>query len=535
MQKVIIIFLFVFTSNILYSEGIHINKIFYDRQRVFEPEDKDWFFASEFLNFFHTTTKQYVIEDELLFKSNSITDEDYLYETERNLRNIGLFTNVRIELDSIGFDRYDAYVVTKDRWSFYPSVPFGTGGGEVKYGIKLEEFNLLGTGTYIRLEAVNRTENNIEWHGKFNIKNRRFLRTPFSVDFTLDAHKYKTIQSLTVVKPFFDLDTKYSFGTSFYNAFGSNFVYNRNQEKELVPFNEQNYYAFFSSSWYRNDKIYANGAIEFNNTDRLDTLRFAYSNSGKLLMMFSSVSQKFYPLKKVNYYDTEDMAIGGYGSATLGRIFEMGSKVGDYGFYVGGQGEISFYNGSTYLFGQLTGSTLFRSAVPKYTYQEFMGLLFQKIAEPLVLAIRVREQVTWNWLDAYRQLLLDNERGMRGYDLNQLSGDNRILTNIELRFFPDIPVWMFNFSGVIFTDIGTVWKKNQQIFDQQFYTSVGAGIRIHFTKSSNPSHTFRIDFAYNTFDKKFGGISISTKQLFSAFQNHEYRIPSVFGTEYDLE
>lgn len=536
MSKSIFILLFAITFQFeLLAQGFQVRNIYIETKKVFEPDDKDWFFASDFLNFFHHTTRKYVIEDELLFKPNSITDEDYIYETERNLRKRSLFSSINIELDSIGFNSYDVYVTTKDRWSLYPSIPFGTGGGEYKYGLKLEEYNFLGTGTYLKGELLYRSENNIGLSSQFYLDKKRFLRTPFNLELNLYSSKIKTNQQLNFSKPYFNLDTKYSYGIYLNNSFGQTYLYNQVEENKIVDYSSQDFKLFFSRSWYRFDKIFFNAAIELNNSEiKSHNLRRAFDNSGKLLIMFSSLSQKFYPVNKVNYYHTEDIPIGGYGSATLGKIFPIADKDGDNSYYVAGQGEISYYDGHIYLFGQLTGSSSFIKSKGRYTYQEFLGLGFYRITENLLLTARIYQQTTWNW-DAFRQLLLDNDRGLRGYDLNKLWGDNRIINNIELRYFPNLPLFVFNFSGVLFADIGTVWNQEQKITETQFYSSVGAGLRLHFTKSSDGGQTIRIDFAYNLYEKKFGGIIISTKQLFSAFGEHTYKIPKVFGNDFDVE
>jgi outer membrane protein assembly factor BamA len=128
---------------------IRVGNIYIERREVFDPNDPDWFFLSPLLNSLHTRTYEYIIRDELLFEENEMTDYDYLMETERNIRAIGLFTDVVLEVDSIGFNSYDIYITTKDRWSTYPALLFGTGGGEVNYGARLEEHNFAGTGTYI--------------------------------------------------------------------------------------------------------------------------------------------------------------------------------------------------------------------------------------------------------------------------------------------------------------------------------------------------------------------------------------------------
>ena len=250
--------------------------------------------------------------------------------------------------------------------------------------------------------------------------------------------------------------------------------------------------------------------------------------------MFSSVSQRFHPVEKINYYHIEDMPIGGYGSATLGKVFPIGSKNGDNAYYVGGQGEISHFDGNFYVFGQLTGASSFMRSNGVYTYQEFLGLSFYKPADWIVIAGRIRQQTVWNWF-GYRQLLLDDARGLRGYTLNKIIGENRILGNFELRFFPDWTIWVFKLAGDAFFDIGTVWDQDQKLINSQFYSSIGAGLRLDFTKSANPNHTLRIDFAYNLHDGKLGGIIITTRQLFSAFGSHNFRLPELFGINNDIE
>ncbi|MBX3044537.1 MAG: hypothetical protein KF896_12550 [Ignavibacteriae bacterium] len=516
------------------AKEIRVGKVILDKKKVFEKNDKDWFFAAPLLNALHATTKDFIIMDEVLFRSGDFIDEDYFLETERNLRKTNLFTYAYIELDSVGDNTYDTYIVTKDRWSFYPSLLFGTGGGVTNYGGRLQEFNLLGTGTAVTAEALYRGENNIGWQGIGIIEKQRLFRTELTLFASLLSNEYRTNQYIELYKPFRTLDTEYSYGFTGLNSFGEDFIFQGRDSFILAPFEEQVGRFYFSKSWRKQDRIFATGMIEYHQVDRpMENTRQVFDNSGKFLLMFSSVSQDFYISEKVNYYHVEDMVVGGYGSATLGKIFSIGSR-GEDRYYVGAQGEVSYYNGRSYLYGMMTGASAFSQSVATYTYQEFLGLGFTKIADGLVLAARFRQQTAWNWR-AFRQLVLDNDFGLRGYDANIFSGENRIISNVELRYFPDLPVWIVNLSGVAFWDIGAVWNQDNEIWETPFYNAAGLGLRIHFNKSSSPSHTMRIDFAYNFHDGKFGGIILSTKQLFSAFGNHDYKLPQIFGSGIDLE
>ncbi len=513
---------------------IRVGKIHIDRQKVFEPTDKDWFFAADFLNNFHTVTKKYIVQDEILFKSGDYVDDDLLYETERNLRRTGLFTRARIEIDSVHDDTYDIYINTKDRWSLYPSALFGSGGGKTNYGGRLEEFNLFGTGTLVSSEALFRNESNIGWQGTARLYQRKIYGTNLSIDFNLMSNKIRTEQNIKLQRDYLTLEDPMAYGVDLTNNFGRDFIFQGKKETTLIPMNEQKADFWFSRAWWRKDRVFITAWAEYQKAERgLEENSRAFDNSGKLLFAFSSVSQEFFMLDKVNSYYPEDVTIGGWGSAILGKVFPIASKGESY-YYVAGQGERSYLSKKVYLFGQLTGASAFSRAAAYYTYQEFLGLGFYRITENLLLAANIRQQTVWNWAKQ-RQLILDNDAGLRGYDLNSFAGDNRMVSNVELRFFPNITAFLFNLSGVAFFDVGSVWRQDIKLTKAQFHNSAGLGLRLHFTKSDNPDHIFRIDFAYNFDEKRFGGIVFSTRQMFSAFKNHEFRLPKLFGTEFDYE
>jgi outer membrane protein assembly factor BamA len=528
----IILILFpLFTS----AQEFRAGKIYIERRDVFERTDKDWFFAAPVMNAIHVKTRNYVIEDELLFSEGELITEDLILETERNLRGTGLFTWVRIELDSVYDDTYDVYVVAKDRWSTYPALLYGTGGGESNYGGRLEEFNLAGTGTYVSGEALYRTENDIGWQGGINISQRRLFRSELGLLASLTAHKYRTQQFLSIHKPYRTLRTKNAYGIYGQNTFGNDFLYSNTDTASLIPFHEKRVNFHYSHAWFHWDRIFFSVMAEWEDVERGDSIyRQAYDNSGFFLVQFSSVSQDYKVIRKVNAYYDEDMPIGGYGSATMGRIFPIGSKDGEQFYYVGAEGEQSYYNGRSYLYARVSAGSAFKGSIGKYTYQDFTGLGFVRISDDFLLAARMVQQTAWNW-DAFRQLVLDNDAGLRGFEANTLTGDNRIIGNLELRAFPDVNLWIFDLSAAAFYDIGSVWNQDTEIFNTNFYNSAGLGIRFHFTKSASPSHTFRIDAAYNITDGKFGGIVFTTRQMFSAFGVHDFKLPRLFGTTIDYE
>jgi len=509
--------------------------IYIENGNVFDSTESNALYVKDVMNALHTITKPYVIQDELLFRKDDELTEQTILETERNLRQTGLFTEVRIELDSTGFDYYDVYVVTKDRWSLTPSILYGTGGGISEYGGRISEKNLLGTGNKLEFEGLYRNENDIKWQGYAALEMPRVFRSDFSLLASLRANRFRTDQNINFIDPYRNTQDLLSYGMLLQNSFGSDFLYLNNLDTAiLLPFQERIGQAYFSRAINKDNRLFFTGLVEYNQTDRgIPQSRRAFDNSGKILIQFSSLSQKFIPVERVNLFRTEDLVVGGYGRVVLGKIFPIESS-GDNLLYLGGQGEQSYYDGKNYLFGQLTAGSAFKGAVASYTYQEFLGLGFHRLDENITLAASFRQQTAWRW-GALRQLILDNDFGLRGYDANRFAGDNRLLANAEIRYFTGLDLWLFDFELAGFYDIGTVWDQSIKITESQFYNSVGLGLRFHSRKTSGEHSIFRVDFAYNMFDGKFGGVIFTTNQLFSPIKDHLYKLPQLFGIEFDAQ
>lgn len=509
--------------------------IIIENGNVFDSTESNALYVKDVMNALHTITKPYVIEDELLFRKDDDLTEQTILETERNLRQTGLFTEVRIELDSTGFDYYDVYVVTKDRWSLTPSILYGTGGGISEYGGRLSEKNILGTGNRVEFEGLYRNENDIKWQGYAALEMPRVFRSDFSLFASLRANRFRTDQNINFIDPYRNTQDLLSYGMMLQNSFGSDFLYLNNLDTAiLLPFQERVGQAYFSRAINKDNRLFFTGLVEYNQTDRgIVQSRRAFDNSGKILIQFSSLSQKFVPVERVNLFRTEDLVVGGYGRVVLGRIFPIESG-GDNLLYLGGQGEQSYYDGTNYLFGQLTAGSAFKGATASYTYQEFLGLGFHRLTDDITLAGSFRQQTAWRW-GALRQLILDNDFGLRGYNANRFAGDNRLLANAEIRYFTGLDLWLFDFELAGFFDTGSVWDQSVKITESQFYNSVGLGLRFHSRKTSGEHSIFRVDFAYNMYDGKFGGIIFTTNQLFSPIKDHLYKLPQLFGIEFDAQ
>jgi len=511
-----------------------IRDIVLDQRDVFDRRHNDWFFAGDILNAFHTMTKPYLIEDELLFEEGDDLDTVDLLETERNLRRTGLFSAVRVYTEPVGADSVDVVVYCQDRFSLRPAILFGTGGGITNIGGKVDEINVAGTGTKILVQGLYRTENDIGWEGLVQLYQRRLFRTELSLNASLMANQYRTDQTLGITRPFRTLSTPVAYSISGTNAFGRDFAY-VNKQPILLPFHQRSLNTWISQAYGDRDRLFMTGSVSADWVQRtIPSSRQAFDNTARLLVAFSSIRQNFQRSVFLNGYETEDLQTGAWGTAVMGRVFSMGNG-GESMWYIGGQAEQSAYVAKdVYLFGRVGAGSRFGDRRAKYTYLEVMGLGHLRISPHVVIAARLRSQTAWNW-SAFRQLVLDNDAGLRGYAANQLAGDNRLIGNAEFRWFPDWKVWILGLSGALFYDGGTVWNQGTGLNGTRFHHAVGFGIRFHNLKASGEDATFRFDFAYNLDERRFTGIIFTTDQLFSAFGQHQFKVPDVFGRDIDVE
>jgi outer membrane protein assembly factor BamA len=506
-----------------------ISKITVERHEVYDRETGTWFFAGDLLNSIHGLTKEHIITDEILFEEGDELDMNLIAETERNLRGTGYFTEAYFVFDTLEDGSVHAHLVTQDKWSTSPTPIASYKAGVRQYGGRFTESNLFGYGTNIRLEIVNTNRNNTGWQGDLSLTQRRLFRSEMNVGGRLFGNKYKTVQNLDITKPYRTIATPWAWSLNGTNSYGSDFLF-KNGLAEQLFYKERFGQGWLSHKWLRDAQVFVSGYVsaEQNERDR----RLAFDNSGKALVAFSSLKQHFFKDKKLNGYQTEDIVTGGWGTVVLGKVFPI-APGGDNMVYVGARAEQStlLMDKRLYLFGQFTAGSGYGQSRAQYTYQEAVGKTFFRFSESSVISAQIRQQTAWNW-NALRQLVLDNQSGLRGYAPNQLAGENRILGNVEWRYFMHFPVWFFRFSGALFYDVGTVWNQTQKLHQTRWHHSAGPGFRFHTTTGG--SLLLAADLPYNFDTKNFNPV-LSSSYAFSIFDSHGYDHPRIFGEEYDLE
>jgi len=124
-----------------------IDTIIVVNRNVFDLRDSDApGFIARLANRLHARTRAGVIRGTLLVDDGDVYDSARVAESERALRNLHVFSRVRIDTTRLD-GRLALRVATTDGWSTKPQLGYSAAGGDVTWLLGLVEDNLLGTAT----------------------------------------------------------------------------------------------------------------------------------------------------------------------------------------------------------------------------------------------------------------------------------------------------------------------------------------------------------------------------------------------------
>ena len=123
-----------------------VDTIVIQNHNVFDATGDGPRFVARLANALHVTTRAAVIRRTLLFDAGDRYDSARVTESERALRALGIFRQVK--LDSTRLDgRLALRVFTADGWSTKPQTNLSSAGGSVRWELGMVEQNFLGTAT----------------------------------------------------------------------------------------------------------------------------------------------------------------------------------------------------------------------------------------------------------------------------------------------------------------------------------------------------------------------------------------------------
>jgi len=131
-----------------------IGEIHYTRLPIFNEaiaEENNAVFR--WANRFHILTRQRTISQQVLFERGQEFETRLLEESARLLRSQGYFYDADIRPVRRCGEEVDVEVITKDNWSFTPSIAFDRSGGENTFSFGLRDSNILGLGKQLAIAS----------------------------------------------------------------------------------------------------------------------------------------------------------------------------------------------------------------------------------------------------------------------------------------------------------------------------------------------------------------------------------------------
>ena len=496
----------------LEAAGAVIGEIHVDSEDIFDltdpREDKPLYSLA---NWLHIRTRPDVIRRQLLFASGERVSARLIDETERNLRGNDYFYDVAIRPLDVHDGVVDIQVKTRDTWTLVPTANLSRSGGVNRGGLGFRDSNFLGTGTRFsigRKASSDNTGNTAPASLDLQLSQANAFDGHTALSYNLSRFADGRHDGLSVARPFYALDTRWSAGASgarddrtIFSFVGANTavpIYRRREDTASVA---GGWSPGLADGWTHRYSLGLSWLSD-NYSPAADASPDVQIPTDRTLvspfLQYEAVQDDFRKVVNRDLIErTEIFAMGLHANAQFGRSLpQLGSTqyVSMYsgglskGFDVGSSGtllasgSVSGEYGDHHSDRQL-GDTSFKY----YLAQSASSVFFASFA-----ADRLR------FKDGSQQLLLGGDNGLRGYPAHYQSGDRRVLFTAEQRIYTDwFPYRLFRVGGAIFLDAGRAWNGplDETPANRRWLADVGFGIRVLNARSSSGT-TLHVDFAF---------------------------------------
>ena len=509
----------------LEAAGARVGEVRVRTGDIFDTEDpKEDKLLFRWANALHIQTRASVIERALLFKSGDPLSVALIEETERLLRRARYLYDVQIRPGAFHDGVVDIDVLTRDTWSLDPGFSAGRSGGVNSSGIRLKEYNLLGTGTSLsfgRSNTVDRSSN------EFQFSNDRAFGSWTALNYSLARNSDGRRDAASVVRPFYALDTRWAAGITASRDNRIDALYNDGNVVSEYRHRQQQAEVFGGWSPGRVEGWVQRFSLGVSLLDDSFALEPGRVMSSSLPTDEKLVSPFFrYELIEDRYEKKQNrnlIARPEFFALGLASTVQLGwASTG-----LGSTRDALLYSGSVSrgfepapahtliaaatLSGQFWGGQVRRQRLgtqATYYLPQDKHWLFYAAAAGDMLSNPA----------AADTLLLGGDNGLRGYPLRYQSGHRRALFTVEERVFTDLYVWrLFRIGGAAFFDAGRAWGgSNINTLNPGWLSNAGFGLRILSARAAF-SNVLHLDVAFplnTTADLKKVQFLLKTKTSF---------------------
>lgn len=488
----------------LEAAGARIGQIRVVTDDIFDLADpKEDKLLFRWANALHIRTRPAVIEHALVFKSGETLSVARIDETERLLRRNRYLYDVQIRPLAWHDGVVDLEVRTRDTWSLDPGFSAGRSGGANSSGIKLKEYNLLGTGTslsYGRSNTVDRSSNTFQFSAD------RILGTWTSLDLSTSRNSDGRRDAVSLVRPFYALDSNWAAGITASRDDRIDPIYDAGNVASEFRHRQRQAEAFAGWSTGRVDgwvQRYSVGTSLIDDRYSLEpgrVLPAALPPDERLVgpfVRYELIEDRFEKLQNRNLMARpEFFALGLAASVQLGWAGKDWGSTRDTLLYIASisrgfePAPEHVLTASASITGQYSDGQAKRQRLgvqSQYYIPQGRRWLFYASASADTLTKP----------NPAETLLLGGDNGLRGYPLRYQNGQRRALFTVEERFFTDAYVWrLFRVGGAAFFDVGRAWGGNAtNTVNPGWLSNVGAGLRIVSVRAAF-SNVLHVDVAF---------------------------------------
>ncbi len=483
-------------------------------------------FIFRLANKMHIVTRASIVRRELLLGPGDIYDTALINESIRNLRGLPYLFKADILLKKDESRKNIMVVNTSDRWSTITGVSFHRGGRRDDLQIGIEENNLLGCGIFMSHDYFI-LEDDRNYY-QMEIRDNRFAGQKMSLGLVYSDNPRVGRLALSAGKPYYSLSQKWA-GNVCYSRVNKRVDYYINEilaardrlnNKGLQLTNNYrigpDHIKYYFIALYGYNDINWRGR-SFSNTEMygLETTRSILPEEGRdstihyVQAGFRLQQIRFAEYTRLNRFcKPEDVNHGLDVTVSAGAGFPRRQE--RYQYYALAPQLTTSYKSSLLIFGVFgqqwqAGDRVLRRKINYY----FKGYGQCHRNHTFVMGISyLSDRLQESGLTLY----LDEDNGLRGYPAYYSSGENRLIINLEHRYFSNVEVLSVGLGGVAFVDIGNVWTREGCFSIRDTRTSFGFGLRFGITRSTQ-AEIIRIDFAYAPKLENWQ-ISVGTGQFF---------------------
>ena len=488
----------------LEAEGAIIGEIRIENQNIFDLDDpRENNALYRLTNKLHIRTRPSVIRRALLFKSGEPVSAQVIEESERLLYSSGFLYEATIRPIAYRDGIVDVEVITHDTWTLDPGLGFSRSGGDNKSSFGLSELNLFGTGIAIEYKQSNNDGVTTE---QFQYRQPQLFGTRGVINYVYDELENGDRQAVSVVRPFYELDARWSAGVSGFtsdileSAYTNGIVSGqyRVERKSASVFG--GWSKGLINGWTRRYSVGLDYTKEINSeapgqpappTLPADEIRVAP------FVRFSIVEDNFAKLTNRDQIErAEYFELGfranikvGYGATALGSTrpswsytaaISNGLEMKNARMLVAAAGVTGIYADGD------DEDQLFSGGLKYYIPRSDRALTFFGVAADVASDKLLSGQLT-----------VGGNNGLPGYPTDYQSGDRRALLNFEQRIYSDwYPFRLFRVGGAVFLDAGSAWgDESTGRIQPDWLVDVGFGLRIFSTRSAFGT-VWHLDFAF---------------------------------------